>query len=104
MSGTKERLELAKLQSHYFEVLNQQEFQEQSLDYTILEHHTPLLQNIARIGNSVVTVFDLYQKKHIFAAGSLGKLMGYSAQQSQRWCCHVFQVILGCGSVFASYT
>ena len=46
----------------YFELLNQQKFVAEELDYSILEKHKSMLQTLANIGNSGVSVFDIFKK------------------------------------------
>ncbi len=72
--------ELQELQMQYYELLLQQEFVESDLDYSILESHLPLLQRLAEVGNSGITVFDLHKKEHVFASYNFGDLFGYDMQ------------------------
>lgn len=72
--------ELQELQMQYYGLLLQQEFVESDLDYSILEAHLPLLQRLAEVGNSGITVFDLHKKEHVFASYNFGDLFGYDMQ------------------------
>lgn len=75
--------EIAKLNETYFKLLEQQIFVTGELDYSVLEQHKPNLQKLAEIGNSVVSVFDLYQKRHVFNSFNLGEILGYSLLEVQ---------------------
>jgi DNA-binding CsgD family transcriptional regulator/PAS domain-containing protein len=61
----------------YQELLNQQEFDENRLDYEVLKKHKLFLTQLAMIANSGVTVFDLYRKEHVFASHNFNSLFGY---------------------------
>ncbi|MBN2682464.1 MAG: hypothetical protein JXR58_08135 [Bacteroidales bacterium] len=57
---------ISKLQEIYMQLLEKQKFNEKDLDYFILEKQMPVLQKLAETSNSVITVFDLFQKKHLY--------------------------------------
>ncbi len=69
--------ELQELQMQYYEVLQQQKFVESDLDYNLLESHRPFLHRLSKVGNSGITVFDMYKKEHVFASYNFGELFGY---------------------------
>lgn len=75
--------ETANINETYYKLLEQQEFVTDHLDYAILEQHKPNLQKLAEIGNSAITVFDLYQKRHVFNSFNMGEMLGYSPQEVQ---------------------
>ena len=64
----------------YFQLLSQQTFVAEELDYSILERHTPSLQKLAETSNSAISVFDLYKQKHVFLSSNFGSVLGYSLQ------------------------
>jgi DNA-binding CsgD family transcriptional regulator len=68
----------------YFEILNKQKFIDEELDYSIFDRQRPLLQTIADISNSGVSIFDAFQKKHIFYSQNFGVLLGYDLKQIKR--------------------
>ena len=41
-------------------------FVEEDLDYGVLDSHTPHLESLDRIGNSAISVFDMYRKTHVY--------------------------------------
>lgn len=66
--------ELAQL---YVQILDQQEFQPETLDYSILEIHKPMLKTLASVGNTGVSVFDMYRRQHVFYSPNFCNLLGY---------------------------
>lgn len=61
----------------YYQLLHQQKFVEASLDYSIFERHLPVLRILADVSNSGISVFDLYQKKHIYYSPNFCLFLGY---------------------------
>ena len=59
-------MELIEMQKAYSRLLEKQKFVETDLDYSILEKHKPVLQKLAETSNSFISVFDMFQKKHVF--------------------------------------
>jgi DNA-binding CsgD family transcriptional regulator len=76
--------ELEQLYNKYTKLLEMQQFDEQSLDYSIMEKHTPVLMQLAAISNSIITVFDVSQKKHIFNSGNYDSFLGYSKEDFEK--------------------
>lgn len=72
--------ETTNINEAYFRLLEQQKFLADDLDYAVLERHKPNLQQLADIGNSVISIFDAYKKKHVFHSSNLGVILGYSPQ------------------------
>jgi len=69
------------LKKEYAELLGQQQFNESELDYTILEKHKTLLQQLSVVGNIGITVFDLFRKKHVFTSYNFENLFGYDLKE-----------------------
>ena len=65
----------------FFEIFDAQPFVGEELDYSILEKHKPQLQNLADIGNSHITVLDVYRKQHVFHSDNYGVVLGYSPEE-----------------------
>ncbi len=65
------------LQMRYFELLEQQPLDSSNLDYSRLELARPMLQQLAEIKNSGVSVFDMHRREHVFASYSFESLFGY---------------------------
>jgi len=65
------------IEQEYYEVLNEQKFIESELDYSIFEKQLLFLNQMAKVKNSGLTVFDLHKKEHIFNSFNLNNLFGY---------------------------
>jgi len=66
---------IEELQLEYFNLLNTQKFDESNLNYSIFEdRHKPFLDQMAKVNNSAVSVFDLNKKEHIYNSFNTGKL------------------------------
>ena len=65
----------------YFQLLNQQQFVAEELDYSNFNKHIPTLQALATIGNSGISVFDLFKKEHIFYSPNFCAMLGYNVQE-----------------------
>jgi DNA-binding CsgD family transcriptional regulator len=66
-----------KLLKEYDELLSQQVFDEIDMDYSVLETlHKPALTQLATVSNSVITVFDLYARRHVFTSDTFFDLFG----------------------------
>lgn len=62
----------------FFELFDAQSFVGDELDYSILESHKPKLQMLSDIGNSLITVLDVYQKRHVFQSENFATVLGYN--------------------------
>ena len=69
--------ELETLGTEYFHLLEQQRFVESKLDYSVFDKHKPFLEQLAQVGNTGVTVFDLSKKQHIYTSYNFSELFGY---------------------------
>jgi len=65
----------------YLQLLNQQQFVEEELDYSTFSKHIPALQALATIGNSGISVFDLFKKEHIYYSPNFCAMLGYDVQE-----------------------
>lgn len=72
--------ELEVLGREYFELLGQQQFREEDLDYAVMNNHKPLLDRLAQVSNSGITVFDLHKKAHIYTSYNFLELFGYDLE------------------------
>ena len=75
------QLDINIITETYSKLLDQQKFVVDELDYSVLERHIPDLQKLAEISNSTISVFDSYQKKHVFISSNLGTALGYTTQE-----------------------
>jgi DNA-binding CsgD family transcriptional regulator len=70
---------LNQISDTYSKLLNQQKFVPRELDYASFDKHKLLLQTLATLGNTGVSVFDLYKKNHLFYSPNFGSLLGYNS-------------------------
>lgn len=75
---------LIQITTTYSELLSYQKFNASDLDYTVFDKHRPMLQALATLGNSGVSVFDLFKKSHLFYSPNFGSLLGYSSAIIQK--------------------
>lgn len=73
---------LIKAFQKYEKVLDSQHFIESDLDYSRLEFHRPMLERLDVIESSVITLFDLYRKEHIYISKSFETILGHSVQDA----------------------
>jgi len=76
---------MTKLLKEYNELLDYQKFEKEDLDYSILKVHLGFLESIDVVDNGCLSVFDLYQKKHIYYSPKYESLLGWDpilAQES----------------------
>lgn len=76
--------EIEVLYGEYFKLLNRQIFDEADLDYTVFENQKKMLQNLANVGNSGISVFDLCKKEHLFASYNFNSLFGYDLNEIEK--------------------
>lgn len=54
----------------------------EDIDYAILNHHVKLLDRIAMVENSSLTVFDMFQKKYVFIRSRFKNILGYDEKRA----------------------
>lgn len=69
--------EKSSVEEIFFKFLSQYKFDEKNLDYSILDKHTVALQTLSTIGNSGISVFDVYKRKVAFYSSNFGAQLGY---------------------------
>src|SRR5512133_2871380 len=72
-------MQLTELFSEYNELLNKQVFNPSELDYSILDYHIPLLESLDVVESGCISVFDLYQKKHVYYSRKYESLLGWDS-------------------------
>jgi len=60
----------------YRKLLEGQEFDEQDLDYSLLNKHREVLSLVAGMSNSGITIFDTYKREHVFTSDNFEELFG----------------------------
>ena len=74
--------EIEKTQKEYLEALNSQHFIPEDLDYLILDKHIEFLEKLNIIENSAISIFDLYQKKHIYLSPRFETIFGFNINKA----------------------
>lgn len=55
---------------------NSQSFYKELLDYTIIERHKQMLEQLSVTGNSASFIFDLYKREYIYASQNFNEILG----------------------------
>ncbi len=76
--------ELQKLYQEYSDLLDEQQFDERALDYSILNHHIRFLDQLDDLGNSAVSIFDLHKKDHVYISKNYAIIFGYDLEEIKR--------------------
>jgi len=75
--------QLIKLFQQYDELLNSQKFVPKDLDYSILDLQIPFLEKINHLNSSLVTIFDLYQRKHLYTSKTYSPIFNLYVKNSE---------------------
>ncbi len=62
----------------FYKFLMQYEFDEENLDYSLVQKHIAALQTLANIGNSGFNLFDICKRQILFYSPNFGQLLGYT--------------------------
>lgn len=76
--------EIESLYQEYFTLLEEQEFVEKDLDYSILDQHISFLRQMDAIDNSSISVFDLHKKTHVFVSDNYSSMLGYDLKEVEQ--------------------
>lgn len=77
-------IEIDRLMQEYYQLLMQQQFNEADLDYSVFEKQTPFLDQMAKVENSGITVFDLYTKEHIYSSFNMEEIFGFDLEEVKK--------------------
>ncbi|MCX6230927.1 MAG: LuxR C-terminal-related transcriptional regulator [Bacteroidetes bacterium] len=66
--------EIENLWRKYNQLLDSQSFIEDDLDYSILKNHITYLEKIGEISNSVIMVFDMFKRQHVFVSKNISNI------------------------------
>ncbi|MEE9438092.1 MAG: helix-turn-helix transcriptional regulator [Saprospiraceae bacterium] len=69
---------LKNIEREYYQLLSQQIFDESEINYDIFNKQIPFLNQMAKVKNSAISVFDLFKKEHIYNSFNLQNLFGYN--------------------------
>ncbi|WP_051359611.1 LuxR C-terminal-related transcriptional regulator [Adhaeribacter aquaticus] len=82
--------EQSSIEEIFFKYLLQYKFEEEDLDYSVLQKHTAALQALSDIGNSGISIFDISKRQILFYSSNYGKLLGYNPSDYERKGQHFF--------------
>jgi DNA-binding CsgD family transcriptional regulator len=74
--------EIIRLSEEYMELLSRQIFDEDDLDYDWFESQKPFLEHLSKIDHSAISVFDLHQKRHLYASENFHDLFKMSQEDA----------------------
>lgn len=63
-------------------VFSMQHFVESELDYSVMDYHRPFLERLDVIDSSVITVFDLYKREHVFISSKYESILGFNIKDA----------------------
>lgn len=75
--------ELEKLMEEYYQLLSLQKFNEDDLDYSVLDYHINLLNKVNEWSKSLISVFDIYKKEHIYLSSHFEDVLGWSLKEAK---------------------
>jgi DNA-binding CsgD family transcriptional regulator len=75
--------QMQKLVKEHEEILDRQVFNPADLDYHILDYHIPLLECIDVVDRGCISVFDLYQRKHVYYSPKYKTLLGWDPKRAE---------------------
>jgi DNA-binding CsgD family transcriptional regulator len=73
-----------KIYRDYYKTINSQHFVKDDLDYSILDKNIKLLEMLNVIENSAISIFDLYQQKHLFLSSRFETIFGYNISDAHK--------------------
>jgi DNA-binding CsgD family transcriptional regulator len=74
--------EIDNLYKEYFEIYNQIKFDVREEDYKVLGYHIPLLHRLDVVDTSIISIFDLYQKKHVYLSKQFETVFGQDLEKA----------------------
>ena len=74
---------LDELVEEYNEVLGRQKFNPDELDYGKLKYHIGLLETFDVVDSGCISIYDLYQRKHIYYSPKYEKMLGWDTRRAE---------------------
>jgi DNA-binding CsgD family transcriptional regulator len=78
------------IQEIFFKFLQQLQYDEKDLDYSVVPKHIAAVKTLADIGNSGIHIFDFSKREILFYSANFGKLLGYSPEDYAETSHHFF--------------
>ena len=73
-------MDVQSLQNRMTRLLDSQKPSPEHTDYSILNYHMRLLEQIALMENSSMTIYDILQKRYVFVRNRFRELIDYDEQ------------------------
>jgi DNA-binding CsgD family transcriptional regulator len=73
--------DIDSLYERYSALYTRQNFDAAKLDYSIADENIKLLNKLAQVGNSSISVFDMYRQKHIYTSHNFQSVFGYDLEE-----------------------
>jgi DNA-binding CsgD family transcriptional regulator len=74
---------LEKLLKDYNLLMEQQRFNPDDLDYSILKYHVTLLETLDVVDSGCISIYDLYQRRHIYYSPKYGTMLGWDTTRAE---------------------
>lgn len=68
----------------YYELLDNQKFIEEELDYAVLDKHIRMLEQLNVIESSSISIFDCFRKDHIFLSRGFEAQLGWNVEEIEK--------------------
>ncbi|HEX2934097.1 MAG TPA: LuxR C-terminal-related transcriptional regulator [Bacteroidales bacterium] len=75
---------LQKLYADFYELLDQFDFREEDLDYSLIPKHIAMLQKLNVIESSNISVFDLYKREHLYISAGFALQLGWNLEAAEK--------------------
>jgi DNA-binding CsgD family transcriptional regulator len=73
---------LGEISKQFNELLDLQKFNPEELDYGRLKYHIPLLERIDVVDSGCISIFDLYQRKHVYYSPKYASVLGWDPERA----------------------
>ena len=74
--------QLVRLFQQYDELLSSQQFVQEDLDYSIPDSHIPFLEKVDSLDSSLITIFDLNKREHIYTSKSYSPIFDFFVKET----------------------
>ena len=75
-------MNIQSLQVRFKQLLDNQTISPENIDYSILNYHIRLLEHIALVENSSLTIYDIFQKRYVFVRNRFRELIDYDDEKA----------------------
>lgn len=65
-------------------VFDKQDFSDSHLDYKILEKHIRFFDQLDVVGNSAISIFDLFRQEHVYLSAKFESTFGFQIERAKK--------------------